>query len=538
YVWSNGQTSSNATGLSASTYTVTITDANGCTLTITATVTNAASETVSICGNTAVSCNGGSNGTLSSCVVGGTTPYTYAWTPAGGTNALASNLTAGTYTITVHDANGCISTASATITQPPLLVASTAAPVNVLCNGGSIGSDLASATGGTGAYSYSWAPGGQTNANATGLSAGTYTVTLTDANGCTATAKTTITQPPVLSIAAAGFPVTCNGGSDGSSTAIPAGGTPAYIYAWAPAGGTGAIASNLTAGTYTITVTDAHGCMHDTTVTVTQPNPIVVTFSADSLAGCAPLCVNFKDLTVDAGGTITKWNWSFGDGDKDSVKNPRHCYSNPGSYNVTLTVVDNHGCTSTLVINNMITVYSFPVPAFTFGPQPATITDPTISFTDRSTDAYGIATWLWNFNDPLNDNPSNRQNPTHSYGDTGTFCATLTVTNIHGCTDSVTECLVISSEYTLYIPNSFSPNADGLNDIFKPKGDFVTDYKMFIFDRWGMLLFNSSDINKGWDGTVNGGSRICEEDTYVYMIEITDNLGKKHSYIGRVTLVR
>ncbi len=89
----------------------------------------------------------------------------------------------------------------------------------------------------------------------------------------TATAKTTITQPAVLSIAAAGFPVTCNGGSDGQASAIPAGGTPAYTYAWTPSGGAGATASNLTAGTYTITVTDAHGCSHDTTVTVTQPQP-------------------------------------------------------------------------------------------------------------------------------------------------------------------------------------------------------------------------------------------------------------------------
>ncbi len=105
----------------------------------------------------------------------------------------------------------------------------------------------------------------------------------------------------------------------------------------------------------------------------------------------------------------------------------------------------------------MINVYSFPVAAFDFGPQPATIVDPTISFSDKSTDAYGIATWLWDFNDPLSDKTSNMQNPAHTYGDTGTFCATLTITNIHGCTDSVTECLVISSDYTLYVPNSLLP---------------------------------------------------------------------------------
>ncbi len=537
YAWNNGQTSSNASGLSAGTYTITVTDAHGCTFSTTALVNNAPGETVTINPPVNVLCNGGSNGSATANPAGGTLPYTYNWSN-GQTNVTASGLTAGSYTVTVHDANGCVATASATITQPPLLTVSTGAPVNVICKGGSNGSDLATAAGGTGAYTYAWTPAGGSNANATGLTAGTYTITVTDANGCTATASTTITQPTVLTLAAAGFPVTCNGGSDGQATAIPGGGTPGYTYAWTPVGGTNAIANNLSAGNYTITVTDAHGCSHDTTVTVSQPAPIVVTFNADSLSGCAPLCVNFKDLTIDAGGIVTKWNWSFGDGGTDTVKDPRHCYTNPGSYSVTLTIVDNHGCTSTLVINNMITVYSFPVAAFILGPQPTTIADPIITFTDKSTDAYGIGTWLWNFSDPTNDVPSNLQNPTHSYGDTGTFCATLTVTNIHGCKDSVTQCLVIGPQFTLYIPDAFSPNGDGRNEIFTAKGTFITSFKMYIFDRWGMMLYQTNVINKGWPGTVNGGTRLCQEDTYVYMIEAIDMNQGKHNFIGKVTLLK
>jgi gliding motility-associated-like protein len=405
-----------------------------------------------------------------------------------------------------------------------------------VCNGGNTGTATVTAGGGVPAYTYAWAPGGQTNTTASGLTAGTYTVTITDANGCTLTVTALVNQPTALNLTAAGFPVTCNGGSDGQATAIPAGGSPAYTYVWSN-GNTTANANNLTAGNYTITVTDAHGCSHDTVVTVSQPAPIVVTFTADSLNGCAPLCATFKDLSTDPGGIITKWNWSFGDGGTDTLKNPHHCYLTPGQYTVTLTVVDNHGCTSTLVINNMINVYSFPVAAFDFGPQPATIVDPTISFTDKSTDAYGIASWQWTFGD-AKDGSSKAQNPSYSYADTGNYCVTLLVTNVHGCADSVTHCLVISSEYTLYIPNAFSPNADGKNDVFLPKGEYVNDYKMYIFDRWGMMLFYSDDMNKGWDGTVNGGTRICQEDTYVYLIEVTDNLGKKHSYMGRVTLIQ
>ncbi len=330
-----------------------------------------------------------------------------------------------------------------------------------------------------------------------------------------------------------GFPTSCGGGSDGQATVIPAGGSPAYTYAWTPSGGNSANASGLTAGTYTITVTDAKGCSQSATAVITQPAPITVNFSSDAVSSCAPLCVNFKDLSTDPGGTINKWSWDFGDGGTASAPSPNHCYTNPGIYSITLTVTDNKGCTGTLVIANMVTVYSYPLAAFTLSPQPTTIVNPTIDFTDKSTDAYGIGTWLWNFNDPKNTTSSNAQNPVHVYSDTGVYCATLTVTNIHGCVDSVTECLVISPQYTLYIPDAFSPNGDKINDIFLPKGDYILTYDMYIFDRWGMKIFHTNDITKGWNGGVNGGSRICEEDTYVYLIEITDNLGKKHSYMGK-----
>jgi gliding motility-associated-like protein len=540
YSWNTSpiQTNATASSLTAATYTVTITDANGCTLTTTATVTNISAETVTINPPVNILCNGGNNGSATSTVVGGTTPYTYSWSTIPiQTNANATGLTAGTYTLSVTDASGCLATASVTITQPALLTVTTASPVNILCNGGNNGSDIATAAGGTGTYTYAWTPGGQSNANSTGLTAGTYTITVTDANGCTASATTTITQPPVLTINAAGFPVSCNGGSNGQATVIPAGGTAPYSYNWSN-GNTGANDNNLTAGNYTITVTDANGCFHDTTVVVTQPAPIVVAFKADSLNGCAPLCVNFTDGSTDPGGTITKWSWAYSDGGKDTVKDPRHCFINPGTDSVSLTVTDNHGCTASLMIPDMITVYSFPVAAFNLSPQPTTILSPTIQFTDKSTDAYGIASWLWNFNDPANDIGSSQQNPSHTYSDTGSYCAMLTVTNIHGCKDSVTECLVIAPEYSLYIPNAFSPNGDGKNDVFLAKGEFVENFKMYIFDRWGMLLFYSDDINKGWPGTVNNGSTICQEDTYVYLIQATDNQGEIHKYIGKVTLLK
>jgi gliding motility-associated-like protein len=339
----------------------------------------------------------------------------------------------------------------------------------------------------------------------------------------------------------AAFPTTCNNGDDGQANVIPAGGVPPYTYSWSNASTTPAIGS-LTAGNYTITVIDSHGCIDKAVATVTQPPPIVVSFSADTVKGCSPLCTNFSDVSNDPNYALDRWHWDFGDGDTDDVSSPRHCFNSPGLYGVTLTVKDNKGCTNKLTIPNMIEVYTSPVPSFVMSPQPTTILNPNIQFSDRSTDQYGpISAWQWNFNDPLSggvNDLSNLQNPMHQYGDTGIYCVNLTVTNIHGCKDSVTQCVVISNNYSLYIPDAFTPNGDGLNDVFLPKGEAVQQYSMYIFDRWGTMIYYTNDINKGWDGTVNGGSKICPTDTYVYEINVTDGFNNTHSYIGKVTLIK
>src|SRR6185437_7576648 len=308
YSWAPvGGTNATATGLSGGSYTVTVHDANGCSVTASALVTNTGAETVTISSVTNVLCNGGSTGSITSNVVGGSAPYTYAWTPSGGTGATASNLSAATYTVTVHDASGCIATASATITQPPVLSVVIAPIVNVKCNGGNTGSLTASPAGGTGAYTYAWTPSGGTNATASNLTIGTYTITVKDANGCSVTASATITQPTVLTANITGnTPVTCNGGNNGSATVTAGGGTGAYTYVWTPSGGTGATASNLTAGTYTVTVNDANGCTVTASATITQPPAMTVTPANPSICSGGSVI-----LTASGAATYT---WSPGIG--------------------------------------------------------------------------------------------------------------------------------------------------------------------------------------------------------------------------------
>ncbi len=294
--------------LAAGSYTYTITDANGCSTTCSVTITQPTELIAASSVASNVSCNGGNNGSANVTASGGTLAYT-------GTG-LKSNLTAGTYTYTVTDANGCTASTSVTITQPSALIASAVVNSNVNCHGESNGSATVSATGGTPPYS-----GDGLKSN---LAAGTYTYTVTDANGCTATATATITQPSELIAASSvGANVSCNGGNNGSATVTVSGGT-------APYSGDG-LKSNLTAGTYTYTVTDAHGCTSSTSVTITQPTELVAASSVASNVSCNG--GNNGSANVTASGGTAPYT---GTGLKSNLT--------AGTY--TYTVTDAHGCTS------------------------------------------------------------------------------------------------------------------------------------------------------------------------------------------------
>ena len=541
YLWTpSANTNATATGLSAGIYNVTVTDANGCTQTSTATVTSLNGETVSISASTNILCKGANNGTSTASVVGGTLPYIYAWTPTGGTNAAATGLSAGTYTITVTDGNGCISFTTQTITEPPALTAAITSTTNISCPGPATGTLVMAAGGGTPGYTYNWTPNGGTNATASGLSAGTYTVTVTDANNCTATTSGTITVSSVnpLKLSVSGAVSFCPGGS-ATLVANASGGSGTYNFIWTPGNNTAQIitVNPTTTTTYTVQVTDACGQVVSDVVTVTVNAAPNVNFTALPMLGCAPLCVQFRDLSTISNNKINQWRWNFGDGDSSMIRDPIYCYQTPGSYNVDLTAISDSGCSSTLKILNLITVYPAPVANFTYSPQPVNITEPLVQFTDNSSSKYPIIFWNWTFGDGT-DSVSSLQNPTHLYSDTGSYCTTLTIVDEHGCMDNSTNCLVVDPMFTLYIPDAFSPNGDGINDVFMAKGSYIKDFEMYVFDRWGMKLFHSSNIMNGWDGTVHGGSTVSQEDTYVYQINVTDTKGNKHAYNGKVTLIK
>ncbi len=304
YSWSpSGGTAATAAGLIAGTYTCTITDANSCTQTQTVTLTQPAGMSSSVTAQTNVLCNGGNNGAASISVSGGVPGYTYSWLPSGGTAATAAGLIAGTYTCTITDANSCIQTQTVSLTQPAALVSSVASQTNVLCNGGSNGVAAVNVTGGTPGYTYNWAPSGGTAATESGLSATSYTCTITDANGCTQTQTVTITEPSAITVSVVSqSDVTCFGNADGTATISESGGVGPYTYNWAPAGGTAATASGLTAGTFTCTVTDANLCSSTQTVSITEPAAIT---SSQTLTLCAGQTLTVGTNTYTVSGVYT-----------------------------------------------------------------------------------------------------------------------------------------------------------------------------------------------------------------------------------------
>ncbi len=287
--------------------------------------------------STSVTCNGACDGTATASVTGGTPGYTYSWMPGGQTTSTATGLCAGTYTLTVTDANGCTGIATVVITEPTAIVV-TASTTPATCNGACDGTATATVTGGTPGYTYSWMPGGQTTSSVTGLCAGTYSLIVTDANGCTSITTVVITEPTALVVTASATPATCNGACDGTATATVTGGTPGYTYSWMPGGQTTSSVTGLCAGTYSLIVTDTNGCTAMATVTITEPPALNAIVSVTQVT-CFGSCDGYATVTVTGGTPGYTYSWIPAGGTGATATGL--C---AGTYSVLVT--DTNGCTT------------------------------------------------------------------------------------------------------------------------------------------------------------------------------------------------
>jgi gliding motility-associated-like protein len=514
YAWNTGSTTNPLTVSPGATTTYTVTGTSlGCTGTGTGVVTVNANPTVSVTG-TDEHC-GHADGTVTATPNGGSSPYTYLWNTGGTTQSL-TGLTANTYSVTVTDNNGCTGTGSVTITN----IAGPSAPfgtiVNETCTQQN-GSVTVSPVNGTPPYTYLWSNGG-TTATINNLSAGTYGVTVTDGNGCTASNSTTITDSPGPSLAQDVItPANC-GSADGGATITVTGGTSPYTYQWSN-GQTGQNLTNVTGGQYSVTITDANGC--DATLSVTIPTlggPSAYATGTDATCDRN----NGTATATGTGGTGTyTYQWNNGQTTQTAIN------LGPGTYTVT---VDDGNCyvTASVTIGNI----PGPTAAFSVTPQSTTIDDPLFTFTDES---LGASLWYWDFGD---GSTSSTQHPTHSYDASGTYVVTLTVENAAGCRDSTLQEVVIRDNFVIWVPNAFSPNNDGFNDDFGPKGVGIQPdgYEFYVFNRWGEVLFYTTDVNMSWDGTVNG--KVIQQGVYPWLIILKDVNNINHKFDGHVNILK
>ena len=533
YIWSLAGitigTNAIESNLTAGAYDVTVTDDNGCTSTTTETITDIGGGIASTTADIMVSCNGLCDGQATVTMIGGTAPFVYVW-GSGTTPTLATTggLCAGSNSITVTDDVGCISAGTVIITEPANVTATTNT-IDETCLGDCQGSVTIIGSGGTSPYLYSFDNGvtfGPSN-TLSSLCANTYNLAIEDINGCRYSFNIDILPGiPYADATVAGFGPLCEDVSPVTMTTAGTGGV------WSGPGVTGNQfnPASVGPGTYTVAYEISTLCGDTGTFDVTVLPLPIVSFIADIYSGCEPLLVNF----TSTGDPTVLCYWDFGDGGVSSdCGSTSYTYINPGIFDVTLTVVDANDCQNTLTEPAFIEVYTVPIADFTFGPQPTTILDPTIYFNDQSINA---VQWNWDFSSL---DSSTLQNPSYNFDNFGSFEVELIATSIEGCTDTAINTIYIEDEFLVYVPNAFSADGNGVNDIFLPitNGIDPFNYVLYIFNRWGELIFEAHHPDQGWDGSFKG--RKSEQGVYVYKIIAYNKVdGEMHNFIGHFTLLK
>jgi len=314
------------------------------------------------------------------------------------------------------------------------------------------------------------------------------------------------------------------------------------VVAWVWDFGDGTGTSNLQNPTYlynsdsiftvTLAITSDKGCVDSVSLPVeVYPLP-VPDFSFVSA------CPGFEtQFTDNSSAAVISWSWDYGDGATSNLQQESHIYDTSGTYNVQLIVMDTNQCVDS--ITQPVVAYPEPIAGFVLSPDSVTIIAPFITFTNTS---LGADSFYWDMGDGFAYATLLDSIYQHTYSDqdTATYVIKLVVANQFGCLDSIEHEVVVLGDHSLFTPNAFTPNNDLVNDKFFPRGIGIDkdNFEMFIFDRWGDLIFKTDDLNEGWDGTANEGKKLAQQDVYIWMIRTWDIKGGKHQYIGHVTLIR
>jgi gliding motility-associated-like protein len=517
--WSSSQGTLDISGLAAGTYILTVTDDQGCSASETVNVSTAGGPSISLVSSSDITCNGLNDGTATVSGTGGTGSLTYLWTPGSLSGTSQTGLLGGIYTVTVTDGGGCSNSLQVTINEPSALTLTqgTITPANCGANDG--GASV-TANGGTGTLSYSWSPTGGNAAVASNIAGGTYTITATDQNSCTASVSLVVNTLGGPTVSVSGQTnVTCHGGADGTITVNASGGTGSLTYAWTPSGGNAPTATGLSAGTYTVSVTDGAGCIGSAIATVTEP--VMLSVNTNVTAADCGSSNGAISISVNGGTAPYSYAWSPSVGSGATVSG-----LTPGSYSVT--VMDASGCTisetSSIVVLGTLTVEISPASAVLDQGQSVMLS------------ASGATSYSWS---PATDlSCADCSSPLASPTQTTTY--TVTGSDASGCTGTASVTILVNEDCNeIYVPTVFSP--DGVsgnpeNQKICIYGNCIVRMTYMVFDRWGNKVYEYSPEIPCWDGTFNGQK--LNAGVYAYKLYVMLTNGEYVEESGNVTLIR
>lgn len=605
YLWSNGSTASELINVPAGLYSVLVTDANGCTVETDVEVQEPAPGLqLTLEGTTAI-CASGGRAEVTANVTGGVAPYSYRWSN-GSSSPTLSSLVPGVYTLTVTDAIGCSVVEDIEIFPPLNLGVRLENIQGVSCFGGNDGSITIGLVGGMAPFEIEWSNGVRGVTSLTNLRAGTYSVTVSDATGCSTTATYNLREPEVLTFTESVNNISCHGANDGSIQLDILGGTAPYTFQWSH-GFNGRNPRNLAPGMYTVIITDRNGCSTGGTFGISQPEPLQLegNHSADLL--CFGDAQGFINVNISGGMQPYRVIWSDDPNEQSfnrtnllagsykitviddnncvieetfDIRQPQNLEARlshrfdvdcenqeltgvawldisggSGEYDiwwyngetgseetrffnseeVLAIVTDSNGCRvevsarieMPLVFTQSDFMYTIP----SLGTTGEILVNDPVLFFDRTLG--NVIAWEWDFGD---GNTSTEQNPSHTYRRPGIYTISLRTFDIYGCISEATIVVEVLASYRILIPNAFTPNGDGLNDTFFPKMRGIATFEFYIFNKWGELIYtNLENADEGWDGTLNG--RMSPNGNYVYKLVYTSEDGETGTRTGVFTLV-
>lgn len=547
YNWPTlGSTNPTVNNVTSGTYQVQMTDGNGCTSSANVTIGDTPASFQGT--TTVISCPGGSDGTATAEMIPVLGNVTYQWDAAAGnqTTQTATGLSAGQYTCVITSDIGCTGNVVVDVTEIPGMIGTIANQSDVTCNSGNNGIIEVSVNLGTAPYTYSWDNSVSTTNIANDLFAGTHTVTVTDANGCTIDVTGTIGEPAPLTITSLTPDTQICPEDDITLSVTGTGGSSPYTFTWYENGaqigtGTDITVDPVNTNTqYCVELSEACGSPTDQECNLIYfPTPIIPSAVPDETEKCLPGAFAFANTSSNPGEIATTF-WEFGDqlwALENGADSTSHTYGQVGTFDVTLTITSIYGCVYADTMFSLVEVKPNPIADFTFSSNPTTIFNTSVQMQNASSVDAIYYDWYSPFSSPAF---SSSEDPWLTFpAELGTYPITLIVETERGCTDTTTLELNIVDDIIFYAPNTFTPDGDEFNQNWRPYilGIDVYQFELYIYNRWGELMWESHDPEESWDGTYHGMP--VQDGTYTWVARVKSlHDDNKVDFNGYINIIR